>query len=79
MNYTAYTAIIFTFHHVSAALSLALAFIFSALVYWLFIRRKKYWKLSLALTFLASLIVGIMLAEEVFQRRPVTIELVSAG
>lgn len=79
MNYTAYTAVIFTFHHMSAALTLVLASIFSALVYWLFIKGRKYWHIALALTFFAALFAGAMLSEEVFQRTPISIEVVRAG
>jgi Na+/phosphate symporter len=79
MNYTAFTALIITFHHMAAITALILALCMSAMVFLLFIKRKKHRRIAILITFLASLIIGAQVAEEIFQRRPLSLEVVQAG
>ncbi|HXW53623.1 MAG TPA: hypothetical protein VEL47_05925 [Myxococcota bacterium] len=79
MNYTAFTAIIFTIHHLSAILSVVFAIILSVLVYWLFIRRRRHQALAVAITFVVSLIIAAALADKLLIQQPFEIEVVSAG
>lgn len=79
MTITSYTAVILTFHHLSIALSVSLAILFSALIYWLFIRRHRYRIIAIGITFVISLILGMSLSQKLFQQQPLGIELVNAG
>jgi Na+/phosphate symporter len=79
MNITSYTAMIITFHHLSATACLILAIIFSGLIYWLFIKRRKNRFLAVILTFLVSIILGATITAKIFHKQPVSFEIVHAG
>lgn len=79
MTYTAYTAFIITFHHVSFASSIILALIMSALLYWLILRKSPHRVMLFFLAFVIALMAGAYLSEELFLRTPLSIEMVNAG
>lgn len=79
MNYTSYTAIVFTFHHLSAIMAVFLALLLTGIMYWLFIRRKSHRALVFTLAFIVALLIGASIAESIFQRSPFDFEMVSAG
>lgn len=80
MSYTAYTAFIITVHHLTAGVSATLALIFTALLYWLIIKRFTKHRLIITLVALvASAILASHLSERVLQRLPVTFEAVQTN
>lgn len=76
MSYTAFTALIFTIHHLAAVTALILALCLSAMIFLLFIKRQKYRSILMLVTFLISLAIGIKLANEIFEREAITLEVV---
>lgn|GEM_PF-2399517 len=79
MSYTAFTAIIITLHHLSAIIAAVLACILSALVYWLFLRRRPNRALAVMITFVTSLVIASAITDKLLIQRPFGIEIVSAG
>lgn len=79
MNYTAFTAVIITVHHLAAGVSFFTALILTAIIYGLFIRKRKSRLIAVIITFLVALILGASLAEEMYNRKPLGIEIVNAG
>ncbi len=79
MNYTAFTALIVTFHHLAAITALILALCMSAMVFLLFIKRKKYRAIAIFITFVVSLVIGAQLAGEIFEHQAISLEVVQAG
>lgn len=79
MNYTSFTALIITFHHMSAMVALILALLVSGILYGVLIRKRKNRFLWLTITFLVASVICAALAEEMFLKAPVSIEIVQAG
>lgn len=79
MNYTAYTAVIFTFHHLSALTTVILGSLFGLIIYFLFIRKRHHRLLAFSIIFLMALFLSSFLAEKILHRKPLSIEIVQAG
>jgi hypothetical protein len=77
MSYTAYTAFIFTFHHLSTFVAGALAFIVSALIYWVFVRRRKNRLLIILMVYIGAFVLGSYFADELFHKTPISFEMVN--
>jgi hypothetical protein len=76
MNYIAFTALIITFHNLSFVLSLIIASLLTMFFYGVFLRKSAHRLFSLSIVFLLCLILGVILSEKIFQRRPIEIEVV---
>lgn len=80
MNYTAYTAVIFTINHLTAAVAIFLALLSWLLIYafvlkWITTSRK----LGILFGIVVSLVLGALVATTLFDIKPISIEFVSAG
>ncbi|OPZ23784.1 MAG: hypothetical protein BWZ03_00386 [bacterium ADurb.BinA186] len=76
MSYTAFTALIFTIHHLAAVTALILALCISAMVFLLFIKRQKHRSILMLVAFFISLAIGVKLADEIFEREAISLEVV---
>lgn len=79
MNYTAFTAVIFTFHNLSTAAACIFALIFSAIFYGIFLRKTKHRLVFFFLALIVFFIVGLILAGEFFRKNTITVEIIQAG
>ncbi len=79
MTYMAFTAFIVTVHHLSTMLALIVAAILSVIAYWFFARGRKHRVLIALVGCLVSFVLGVLFAETLFQRAPLSLEIVQAG
>lgn len=79
MSYTAFTALIFSIHHLSAVATLIIAATISLVIFLIFIKGRPYRALKLSATVLCALMIGEYLAEGIFEKQAVSLEIVQAG
>lgn len=63
----------------SALFALIVSLIITGLAFLLFMRKSRYRMMALSITFLVSLVMGVILAEELFLKDPFGIEMIHAG
>jgi TctA family transporter len=79
MNSTSVTALIITFHNISAVGALTLALILTLTIFLLFFRKTGRPKTLALVIFAVSFTLGLMLFSKTFKRSPVGVEWVRAG
>jgi uncharacterized protein YybS (DUF2232 family) len=79
MTYTALTAIVITFHNLSALSAVIITLILSTIIFLLFLRKSRRPFLGLCITIIITSFLSFILAEKFYHKNPVAFELVQAG
>ncbi len=79
MSYTAYTALIITFHHLSIVLCLIIAVIICVLIYLALVRHRVHRLRIMSVVLVIALGIGYYSADQVFKRAPLGFEVVQTN
>lgn len=79
MEYSQFTAVILTIHNLSATTAAVFALLLSVIFYAAFIRKFKHRGLGFLIALIVNFIIGVYIADDMFRRAPLGIEIVQAG
>lgn len=79
MNPTSLTAVIFTINNLAALVALIICAVLSLFIYFLFYKRRKHRGWVMFFAIFLTLILGMHLTEKIFQKKPLSVEIVQAG